>query len=222
MSDAGTIGTVPVELAALLRQIIDEIRPRNVLEFGAGPATLVLAEALASIGGGALTVVDHEAHLASSWLDKARTAGNVDLHVAESPIELRLTKNGIIYTYTAAREAILSRGPYDLVFIGAPPMPWGRHCTLPLVYGSLNDRALVVVDDGGRRITRAMVRRWMKTHGSLQVMKSDRKLGGRGVMVLVRSGRLLRRTSLNCSFWNTWDLVKTWPRRWKARRRVGG
>ena len=89
------------------------------------------------------------------------------------------------------------------------------------MYGSLNDRALVVVDEGGRRLTRAMVRRWLKTHGSLQVMKSDRKLGGRGVMVLVRSGRLLHRTSVACAFWNTWDLMRTWPRRWQARRRGG-
>lgn len=211
--------TIPVELAALLRQIVDEIRPRAILEFGAGSSTAVLAEALAAIGGGALTCVDQQSHLASAWLDKARAAGNVDLQVIDSPIELRLTNNGIIFTYTAAREAILDRGPYDLVFIGAPQTAWGRHCTLPLVYGSLNDRALVVVDDGGRRMTRALVRRWMKTHGSLQVMKSDRKLGGRGVMVLVRSGRLLRRTSVVCSFWNTWDLVKTWPRRRKARSR---
>jgi hypothetical protein len=208
-----------VELAAMLRQIVDEIRPRAVLEFGAGPSTVVLAEALAAIGGGALTCVDERPQLAAESLDRARAAGNVDLHVAETPIELRLTKNGIIYTYTAAREAIISRGPYDLVFIGAPHIAWGRHCTLPLVYGSLNDRALVVVDDGGRRMTRALVRRWMRTHGSLQVMKSDRKLGGRGVMVLVRSGRLLRRTSVNCAFWNSWDLVRTWPGRWKARRR---
>jgi hypothetical protein len=209
-------------MAVLLRQIVDEIRPRAVLEFGAGPSTAVLAEALAAIGGGALTCVDDRLHLAAESLDRARAAGNVDLHVAESPIELRLTKNGIIYTYTAAREAILSRGPYDLVFIGAPRMAWGRHCTLPLVYGSLNDRALVVIDDGGRRRTRALVRRWLKTHGSLQVMKSDRKLGGRGVMVLVRSGRLLRRTSVACAFWNTLDLVRTWPGRWRTRRQVGG
>jgi predicted O-methyltransferase YrrM len=213
-----TAATLSAEIATLLRQIVEETQPRAVLEFGAGDATRVLAEALASIGGGALTCVDDRPDLASSSLDRARAAGNVDLHVIESPIELRLTKNGVIFIYTAAREGILSRGPYDLVFIGAPHGAWGRHCTLPLVYGSLNDRALVVVDEGGRRLTRAMVRRWMKTHGSLQVMKSDRKLGGRGVMVLVRSGRLLRRTSVVCSFWNTWDLVRTWPRRWQARR----
>jgi hypothetical protein len=218
VADVSDTGTISVEMAALLRQVVEEIRPRAVLEFGAGRFSLVLAEALAAIGGGALTCVDHQVHLASAWLADARAAGNVDLHVVESPISARATRDGIIFTYTAAREAIVRRGPYDLVFIGAPPVAWGRHCTLPLVYASLNDRALVVIADGGQRMMRAAVRRWLKTHGSLQVMKSDRELGGQGVMVLVRSGRGRRRTSIACAIGNTWDLLRTWPGRWRAGR----
>jgi predicted O-methyltransferase YrrM len=205
------------DTARFLVRLVEATRPRSVLEFGAGRSTAAIAHALSANGGGRLTSVDHHPALAAPWLDRARGMTGVDLQTIASPLGVRLTSSGAMFTYVAAAEPIARRGPYDLVFVDAPPSAWGRDCALPLAYEALADPALIVLDDAARAAERASVRRWLRTSRSLEIVLDDASFD-RGLIVLAHSGPARRRTSLAAIVGSSWRLLRAWPQRRRVRR----
>lgn len=205
------------DTARFLARLVETMRPRSVLEFGAGRSTAVIAHALSAIGGGRLTTVDHRLTPAAPWLDRARGMTSVDLQTIASPLGVRLTTSGAMFTYVSAAEPIARRGPYDLVFVDAPPSAWGRDCALPLAYAALADPAVIVLDDGAREPERACVRRWLATSRSLEIVLDDASFD-RGLTVLAHTGPVRRQVSLAAIVGTSWRLLRAWPTRRRVRR----
>ena len=146
---------------ALLHRIVDSIerlRPRTVVELGAGASTLVAAKALALNGGGRLVSFDQHADFVEAtgaWL--AEHGLSADLRHAElAPAPGGWP--GLWYELHHLPQRI------DLLVIDGPP--WTIH---PFVRGAaetLFDRipvgGMVLLDDAARPGERIVARRWRK------------------------------------------------------------
>lgn len=160
---------------------VEELRPRVVVELGAGASTLVCARALERNGGGRLVSYDQHGgfvEATAQWLESQGVAA--DLRHAP------LTRSvpgwpGSWYDLADLPERI------DLLIVDGPP--WTVH---PFVRGaaeSLFDRlspgAVILLDDAARPGERIVARRWRERHPGI----AFRRLSGstKGTLVGRRS-----------------------------------
>ena len=184
--------SISPELGRLLARVVQRFERRNILEFGAGRSSLILAHALASAGGGRLTSIEQRPEwCAEAWAGVGQVPG-VSARLLIAAPRLRVSPAGVYYAYRDAGPAVASGGPYDLVLIDAPQWYYGRDGSLHLAWPHLAAGALVILDDAGRRGERWTVIRWQRTYPGLSLIAADLEFGGRGVAVL-RQGDLRRR-----------------------------
>ncbi|MCM0000377.1 MAG: class I SAM-dependent methyltransferase [Erythrobacter sp.] len=138
--------------------IIEETRPATVVELGSGATSLVIAQALALHGGGALHSYDSHAPFVTAmeaWLaEHGRTAA-----FRHAPLVQRDVRwPGLWYALTEVP------GPIDLLVIDGPPWavhPFARGMAerlFPLVAPG----GTVLLDDAARPGERYVARRWRK------------------------------------------------------------
>lgn len=142
-----------------LRHIVREIahlRPRNVVELGAGASTLITAQALALHGGGRLTSFDQH----NDFVDATRiwlADHGLDADLRHAPLMQEGEDwPGRWYALEDVPEQI------DMLIIDGPP--WAVH---PLVRGAadrlfarLSPDAVVLLDDAARPGERIVAQRW--------------------------------------------------------------
>ena len=128
----GTDGWSISEAAAQsLFRLVLALQPHSVLEFGAGWSSLVIGLALERLGGRRrLTSLDTTADYCREPWRRLEELRDVDAALAISPIGLRLGREGLSFGYRGVGRAGRSRGPFDFVFIDAPPNRYGRYGTL--------------------------------------------------------------------------------------------
>jgi predicted O-methyltransferase YrrM len=180
--------------AHFLARLVVQLGRRSVLEFGAGRSSFVLAMALARRGGGSLTSVEHQLEFCRESWTRVEQIPSVDARLVQSKLRLRLSRHGLMYSYPEADGQIASRGPYDLVFIDAPPGTHGRDGPLYDVYPQLADGALVVLDDAARSGERTAIRRWLETFPGLRLAWSTTE--ERGTALLIHSGDKRKRFAM--------------------------
>jgi predicted O-methyltransferase YrrM len=165
-----------------LHELVKRLKPRSVLEFGAGRSSLVIASALQQCGGGRLTSIEHEpSYVEASW-QKMSQFPSVDATLVRAGLKMRLSTRGLWYEYAGIDRALASRGPFDLLFIDAPPGDRGRDATLLVAGPFLADGAVAVVDDANRPREQTAIRRWERTLGAERVFESEQV--GRGIAVI--------------------------------------
>ena len=109
-------------MAQYLFRLILALRPRSVLEFGAGWSSIVIARALSRVNqGGRLTSLDNTDRFCGTPWKEVRTVPNVDPVLSISDLRLRVGLEGLSYTYAAIAQVAARRGPFDFLFIDAPP-----------------------------------------------------------------------------------------------------
>jgi predicted O-methyltransferase YrrM len=145
-----------VGLLTRLADLVEEMKPRTVLELGAGASTLILAKALQRAGGGRLISFDqHEDFVEETRLWVAGQGLNVDLRHAPLFSETGDWRD-LWYDLHGLPDAI------DLLVIDGPP--WTIH---PMIRGKaeklfsrITIGGIVVLDDAARPGERTVARRW--------------------------------------------------------------
>ncbi|RVQ68665.1 class I SAM-dependent methyltransferase [Croceicoccus ponticola] len=164
----------------LLHHIVDTIellRPKVVVELGAGATSLIAARALERNGGGHLVSFDqHEVFLEAmrEWL--AEYGLNVDFRHA--PLEAGWVDwSPIWYALSGVPDEI------DLLIIDGPP--WATH---PLVRGGaellfprIREGGTVLLDDANRPGERIVARRWRKNWPEFDFRLDPR--GAKGTLI---------------------------------------
>jgi predicted O-methyltransferase YrrM len=203
------LGPWPVSrvMAGWLALLIHQLQRRSVLEFGAGWSSLVLAKSLEAVGGGQLTSIEHEPQFIRPDLwTRVEHAAAVDTRLIVAPLQRRLSTHGFLWSYAGVSRRLAQRGPYDLVFIDAPPGRYGRSSPLHDAYPFLAPGAIVVLDDATRSEEQTIARRWVATYPGLDLAVLDTRMG-RGFAVLVHDGNKGRRLApraLAGSFRDEW------------------
>jgi hypothetical protein len=147
--------------SGFLHRIVDAVetlRPRNVVELGAGASTLVCAKALALNGGGALTSYDqHEAFVAATarWVADHGLAATL----RHAPLDRAVPGwPGSWYRLDDLPERI------DLLIIDGPP--WTVHPfvrgTAETLFDRLSPAGMILLDDAARPGERIIARRWRR------------------------------------------------------------
>lgn len=156
---------IATDFAVILAKYILEHKPPLVMELGSGLSTLVIGYALRKAGSGRLISIEHE----REWLEKS---------------ELRLAKHGLtdmvelLYCPLSPCNAVESRQLWytippltekiDLLVIDGPPAPTvgreARHPTLPALWDSLAENAVIMLDDASRECEWKMARLWKQTY----------------------------------------------------------
>lgn len=179
---AGDEWAIGLEAAHVLHELIGLLRPRSVLEFGAGRSSLVIAHALERIGGGCLTSIEHQPeYVRKSWQEMPRFR-TVDAALVESKLRLTPSRHGLLYEYAGIAPTLRARGPFNFVFIDAPPGRFGRDATLLAAAPYLDTGAIVQLDDAARPQEKTAIRRWERALDLQHIFDSDQV--GRGVAVL--------------------------------------
>jgi predicted O-methyltransferase YrrM len=156
---------IHLDTARVLAQAALVWRPKSVLEFGAGRSSLVLAWAMEKAGGGRLTSVEHQPEFAeAAWAQMPRYE-SVDARLCPAPLRPRISRKGLMHEYIGIRSVLRERGPFDFVFIDAPPGRFGRDATLLQSIPYLTNPAIVVLDDASRPAEQTAIRRWQRACG---------------------------------------------------------
>lgn len=173
---------VTLEMAHVLEGLVLRLRPVSILEFGAGRSSLVLASALQACGGGRLTSIEHQPQFAEPAFRQMRQYQKVDACMLRAALTLRFSRYGLLHSYTVVGDALRGRGPFDMVFIDAPPGHLGREATLMAAAPFLAKSAIAVLDDAARSAEKTAITRWERALGVNRIYESDRV--GRGIAVL--------------------------------------
>jgi len=181
----------------------------------AGWSSLVLATALSMKSGGRLTSVDQNSKLCSKLWHKVQKLKNVDSLLIESKPRLTFGKSGMYYSYKSASSGIADRGPFDFVFIDAPPWYYGRFGALPLSIRFLSPNALIVLDDAGRTEEQMILTNWLRTFKYLSLVFFNPQFGGRGLALLSYGGNPKGKMNFS-TFYGNFDHTYTW---WCYRKR---
>jgi predicted O-methyltransferase YrrM len=157
----------PEDLNAVTN-LIAARRPGFVVELGAGWSTLVLARAVADVGG-ALTSIEHDVAWAANVRESVLEAGLRDVRVIHAPLEPHPLAPGGPWWYSEAALAELPNG-IGLLLVDGPPggspeNAGSRHPALSVFENRLAPGALVVLDDAGRVGEREILERWERETG---------------------------------------------------------
>lgn len=176
--------TITSELGALLWKLISEYQLSNVIEFGAGSSSAVIANALAKIGGGELTSVEQNPEWCSDRWEKAKSVKDVDSEMIVSGLKPKVSISGCYFGYEKIEKTIERRSEFDLLFIDGPQYFIGREGTLPSVLPHLSNGAFIVLDDAGRSDEQQAIYSWLKSYPGLKLQSIDYKFGGKGVALM--------------------------------------
>jgi len=200
------------DLARVLAFAVIVPRCMNVLEFGAGSSSLVLATALSVAGGGKLTSVEQNPQWCIEKWAIVKQKENVDSHMITAQPKLSIGKIGVYYAFKDAIEVISERGPYDMVVIDGPQFCYGRDGAIPIIYNHLAPNARIILDDARRGSERWAIFRWLKTYPGLSLDLYDDEFGAKGLAVL--SFREARRPVVSAICVAT--SIKHTYKRWRA------
>jgi len=190
--------SISMELACFISRIVVSLNHRNILEFGSGVSSLLIAKLLNTLGGGGLTSVESNPRWCSKIWNSISEFHLVDSNLIESQPQLQVSRKGVFHSYRTAAKSIGKHGPYDLVLIDGPQWFFGRDGSLHISFPFLKKGALIILDDAGRPGERWSVWRWLRTYPGLQLAVFEPEFPKNGISVLYNNGERDVRYSLNC------------------------
>jgi len=221
LAEGHGIWSVSPALARLLARAIGRLGLSNILEFGAGLSSLVLATCLSHSSGGSLTSVEQNLRWCRDQWRRVSDLPNVDSRIVESKPSLSLSAVGICYSFRDAAETVASRGPYDLVLVDAPQEFYGRDGALQMASRHLAPGALVVLDDAGRSGERWALFRNLATTRGYELLFYDAELGRHGCAILRWCSDMRTRPSLLALSTSAVEAVESARKRSRRRADIG-
>lgn len=166
--------------------VLEELKPRSILEFGAGTSTVIVARALQTLGypPELHIAVDHDARYLRHTIQLARVNG-VEKYVRFEHCPLAPLPGFPLPWYSNVPEAI-GRARIDLVIVDGPPAyepgkEKAREPALPVIRSFLSERAVVILDDANREGESRILDRWLQDYPEFSL---ERVREGKGIGVL--------------------------------------
>ncbi len=179
--------TIDAFLAREILTLLEEKRPKVVLELGSGASTVFIATALQKLG------LTDTRHIAVDHLERYLDATRRQLELAEFPgrTELWLCPLGGAVgegpPWYQGLEEKLAGVKLDLVLVDGPPgssHPRSRQPALDVLEPMLSEGAVLLLDDAIRPEEKAILEAWQQAHPEISIERSSR---GHGHAVVRRS-----------------------------------
>jgi predicted O-methyltransferase YrrM len=171
--------------------VLEELKPRVILELGSGTSTIIVARALQTLGcpPEMHIAVDHDVRYLGHTIQLARMNG-VEQFVRFEHCPLGPVPGYALPWYSNVPEAI-GRAQVDLVIVDGPPAyepgkERSREPALPVIRGFLSERAVVILDDANREAEGKILDRWLQDYPEFSL---TRVREGKGVAVLTLRGQ---------------------------------
>jgi predicted O-methyltransferase YrrM len=165
--DAGR-WTLDHSMLRLLWALVQETRPRHVMEFGSGLSTRVLAGAAKAAGAETLiSSIDHDPEYGAEAARRfAREDGAASVAFQTAPLVVRGFAGELLPAYCIDEERLACADPVELGLIDGPPEPLGgRAGTLYQMMQYAHPGTLVLLDDAGRPGEQAALDQWQNALG---------------------------------------------------------
>lgn len=188
--------SISQDLARFLAHAVATLNSKNILEFGAGSSSLVLANSLSVSGGGKLTSIEQNPVWCTETWKLVNDKENVDSFMIVAQPKLSLGISGVYFCFKDCLEDIAYRGLYDLVLIDAPQYFFGRDGAVPIIYNYLAPNALIVMDDAERYNDRWTLFRWLRSYPGLKLVYYNPTFTKKGLAILRFQSRKSPRFSL--------------------------
>ena len=166
--------------------ILQEYKPRTILELGSGSSTIIIARTLQIMGiSPELHIsVDHESRFLSNTQELARN-NRVDQLVNFEHCPLQPLADFDLPWYSRIPE-LVGHTKLDLVVIDGPPayaenMGNAREPALTVLRPYLNDNAVIILDDANRVGEQDVVAAWLKQYPEFHLLHMPE---GKGIAVL--------------------------------------
>ena len=168
--------------ARMLLFILQENKPKNILELGSGSSSVLIARALQLMNAPANIhiSVDHEDRFLRNTQELARL-NEVDHlirfeHCPLSPID------GADRNWYSGVPELISSIKLDLVIVDGPPAytekeKKAREPALPVLREYLSDKAIIILDDANRAGERSVVETWLAMYPELQLHHASESKG---------------------------------------------
>jgi predicted O-methyltransferase YrrM len=184
MPASGQWALNPSDLLALLH-LIEQRRPRVVLELGSGTSTVWIAYALERLGG-RLISLDHDPSYAEQTRTMLHAHGLAGVaEIRDAPLRAIEVRGDAFDWYDAG--ALTGVDKVDLLLVDGPPGstgPMSRYPALDMVRDKLSRHATVVLDDISRDDERETLRRWAEEDSRLRIEPA--LVGQHGVLSYAR------------------------------------
>jgi predicted O-methyltransferase YrrM len=152
-----------------LVSLIGHLRPRHVLEFGAGLSTRVMARACTGLRPACgITSVDHDPEFGPRGVRKLQSGREPSCRVCFqlAPLVTRDCGGKLLPVYLLGPDGLASPLPPDLVLIDGPPaVLGGREGVLYQALDFARPGTLVLLDDAHRRDEQTALARWRDNLG---------------------------------------------------------
>ena len=160
-----TPSTLGLKALRYLIKIIDHVRPQNVLEFGSGLSTQLMASLFVEQDNTHLYSIDHSKH----YLDKTRQRLHQypNTHLIHAPITRYYFQGRYFASYDPAWTNQIPAGvKFDLVIIDGPPgFSFGREAPLYQAQPFLHSNSVILLDDSNRPPEQEALSHWVKVWG---------------------------------------------------------
>jgi Methyltransferase domain len=157
---------LPDLLKKTTERILSE-RPSFVMEAGSGVSTLVIAYCLQQLGRGKVISLEHDAKYAAITRDLLSAHRLEEIAtIVLAPLKGFELKGQQLLWYDT--DCVRIAQPIDLLFIDGPP-GHTRYPALPLLYGHLNNKSTVILDDGYREHEKQVVAMWEEEFSHISV-----------------------------------------------------
>jgi predicted O-methyltransferase YrrM len=147
-----------------LARLVPRLKPRHILEFGAGLSTQLLARAGAKLEPGCrLSSVDHDPEFGGIAAAKLKETSEpiCRMRFQVAPLVSRDCGGKYLPVYHVQPSRLASRRPADMVVIDGPPtMLGGREGMLYQAMGYCRPGSVILLDDANRAEEQRAIARW--------------------------------------------------------------
>lgn len=155
---------VSPDFAKQLIGLIYEKKPRLIVEVSSGISSVIMGYCLQALGGGQVISLEHDERYAkiSSSQVQNHDLQNI-VQIVHAPLKAVGLGEQIWRWYDI--ESLQLPGKIDLLVIDGPPgdlQPLSRYPALPLLFQSLSDDCIVILDDGDREDEQKIVELWQQ------------------------------------------------------------
>jgi predicted O-methyltransferase YrrM len=150
-------------------ELIQDERPRLVVEAGSGASTLIAAFSLRQVGRGKVVSLEHDSEYVRATKSIIARHGLQDIStVLHAPLTEHDIRGRSWQWYDLTGLGVDE--PVDLLLIDGPPgsiQKLARYPALPLLFSRLSDNATIILDDGSRTDEKETVELWLREFGQL-------------------------------------------------------
>ncbi len=162
------------DFAKILVDLVFEIKPKVILEASSGVSTLISSYCLKQLGEGKVISLEEDKNYAEISKNALLEHGLNDIAtILYAPLtEVEIEGKKWRWYDTTQIQGIK---PIDMLIIDGPSQHQReamiRYPALPLLFDSLSDNAIIVLDDADRKDEEQIVKRWLEQFQGLELEK---------------------------------------------------